>query len=64
MSLNRLMTDFIFILLGKTYTVRASDFWAATGYMNGVRDGMFPNAIWVSNGLQNTFVLGDKNSKA
>jgi hypothetical protein len=55
--------DFIFILLGKKYIVRASDFWAATGYMNGVREGLFQAAIWVPNGEPNTFVLGKNDSE-
>lgn len=57
------VTDFTFILLGKKYIVRASDFWAATGYMNEVRDGLFPSAIWVPNGEPNTFVLGKNVSE-
>ena len=52
------MTDFIFILLGKRYVVRASDFKAATGYMNGVRDGWCPNLRWVPNGEPDTYILG------
>lgn len=57
------MTDFVFILLGKKYIVTASDFWAATGYMNGIREDLFENAIWVPNDEPNTFVLGPSNHK-
>jgi len=57
------MIDFIFVVAGKRYNVRASDFQAATGYMNSVRDGWCPDLRWVSNGELNTFVLGLEDSK-
>lgn len=53
------MTVFTFILLGKKYVVTASDFEAATRYMNEIRDGWCSHLRWVPYGdLPNTYALG------
>lgn len=53
------MTTFVFLIANSQYEVLASDFAAATGYINeNIRCGWGFGFLWIPAGKKNTYRLG------